>query len=230
VYDYAAEDYEDLTIDVDVDEDNLDELYDEEEYGDYEEEFIEPVRDETDYEYDETAGPFGASIFNLDDIETSPIVDVEYEYDYEDYNYIDDTVKEPSKDQSPSKAAPAPTPKTVITITETPTVKTASVKNFPEMSYNFKPIHHQAPPKFQPQPQPTLPNLQPKPRPATVQQTWPTYSYRFTPAELQYMYGKHRQQKPKTKPEKVVKTNPIQGLVIKLRNKVQKIVRFFAGE
>ena len=160
----------------------------------------------------------------MDDIETSPIADVEYEYDYEDYNYIDDTVKEPSKEKSPSKAAPATKPKTVITITQPPAVKTVNVPDFPAISYNFKPIHQQAPPKFQPQPSP--PKLHPKPRPASVHQTQPNYRYRFTPAELQYMYGKH--QKPKQpKPEQAA--NLIKVFVKKLRNKVQKIVRFVTG-
>ena len=163
----------------------------------------------------------------MDDIETSPIADVEYEYDYEDYNYIDDTVKEPSKDKSSSKAVPATKPKTVIIITEPPTVKSVIVKDFPAISYNFKPIHQQSPPKFQHQPSP--PKLHPKPRPASVHQTQPNYRYRFTPAELHYMYGKPRQQKPKPKHEQAAQTNPIQDLVKKLRNKVQKIVRFVTG-
>jgi len=229
-YEYDAEDYED---EPNNDEVEIDELYDEEEYGDYEEKFIEPVPVETDYEYDESAGPFGASIFNLDDIETSPIVDIEYEYDYEDYNDIDDTVKEPSKDQSLSKEAPTTKPKTVITSTQQPTAKSVIVKDFPPISYNFKPIHQPSPPKFLSQPQSSPPKLQNKPRPAPVQQTRPNYSHRFTPAELQYMYGKHRQPKnlkPKAKPEQAAQTNPIQGLVLKLRNKVEKIVRFFTGE
>ena len=53
------------------------------------------------------------------------------------------------------------------------------------------------------------------------------YRYRFTPAELHYMYGKPRHQKPKPKPEQAAQTNQIQDLVKKLRNKVQKIVHFF---
>ena len=96
-YEYTEEDYDDdVTDDIDV-------LYYEDFYGDYEEEFIEPVSNEVDYEYDESAGPFGNSIFNLDDIEKSPIADVEYEYDYEDYNFIDDTVQEPIKTEVPIK-------------------------------------------------------------------------------------------------------------------------------
>jgi hypothetical protein len=43
------------------------------------------------------------------------------------------------------------------------------------------------------------------------------------------MYGKHRQQKPKPKPEQAAQTNPIQALVKKLRKKVQKIDCFVTG-
>jgi len=218
-YEYTAEDYADEPIEK---EDDLDELYDEEEYGDYDEKFIEPVRNEADYEYDESAGPFGNSIFNLDDIETSPIADIEYEYDYEDYNDIDDTMA--SKNEPPTKTIVKTQPKIVKPIKEPPIKKRIPIKPNPELSYNFKPIYQQHPPKFSPQPTP--PKFNPKPRPASAHHTQPNYGHRFTPAELYYMYGKPRKQKPSPKPNKVTASNPINSLVKKLRKKMVKIVRF----
>jgi len=214
-YEYDSEDYEDEPID------DLDDLYPEAEYGDYNETFIEPVRNEVDYEYDESIGPFGNSIFDFDDIETSPIADIEYEYDYEDYNYIDDTIEEPSKDKVPSTIDLITKSQGKNPVKETPPPKPTQINSYPLISYNnFKPIYQHNLKKV-----PVLaPQLKPKPRPNLETQF--VQSYRFTHAELQYMYGKPRKQHQKPKPDQTSNTNPFNVLVRRFRTKMGNIVRF----
>ena len=216
-YDYSEEDYADAQV---LKEPTLDELYDEEEYGDYEEPFIEPPQE--DYVYDDTGGPFGASSFNLDDIETSPIADVEYEYDYEDYNTIDDTpiddedVVQPTKENTPKEIAPKQIPTVKPKI-----VQSIKVKTPPVIYYNFRPVssssHHFSPP------QRVKPFVQPIRNPAN--------KYKFSPAELQYMYGKRQPKIPSGQEIKKKKpTNPLEIFVRKLQSKVEKILGFIRGD
>merc|ERR1712083_430267 len=213
-YEYTEEDYEEEVFE------DLDVLYSEDFYGDYEEEFIEPIRNEVDYDYDESAVPFGNSIFNLDDIEKSPIADVEYEYDYEDYNYIDDTPQIPIKAETPIKKEIGTEKQTVPP--ETLPTKSIMIKSYPEIIYHkFKPIYVEHEKKLPSSVHPSA--SAPEFKPIHAQ---PSYNYRFTPAELQYMYGKPSQQNEKRKPKQIVDTNPFTGLVKHITTKVGNIVRF----
>ena len=211
-YEYDSEDYEDEPIE------DLDALYPEAEYGDYNETFIEPV---VDYEYDESIGPFGNSIFDFDDIETAPIADIEYEYDYEDYNYIDDTIEEPSKDKVPSTIDLITKSKGKNPVKETPPPKPTQINSYPLITYNnFKPIYQHNEKKVTD----LAPQFKPKARPNLETQF--VQSYRFTHAELQYMYGKPGKQTQKPKPDQTSNTNPFNVLVRCFRTKMGNIVRF----
>jgi len=231
-------------------------LYDEEDYGDYEEPFIEPVREEGDYEYDESAGPFGNSIFDLDEIETDPIADIQYEYDYdydydyEEYNEIDDSIEDNEiKDneiedneiedfeiedndiednEKVSQKDINTTPEPFI-IYKPYTYTITRTKVIPIIENNFHPIHQPKTPNFNSPPIPNPIQIYTKqPTPVHVYKHQPKYRYKFTPAELQYMYGKPKpqQQTKNPKPVKVTRPNPIQGFMRQLTNRVGKMVRF----
>ena len=70
-----------------LDNEILDDVYSEDFYGDYDETFVPPPPAELPSE--ESSNPFGMKI-NFDDYKLSNIRDVEYEYDYEDYDYVDE--------------------------------------------------------------------------------------------------------------------------------------------